>query len=93
MSDDRACRSSTLHALLALAIIGAGACLDLGGGAIAQASQRGPWCAYLGGHGSGFDCSYFTFEQCMATARGLGGFCSPNPRAVAPSRRQRGGRY
>jgi hypothetical protein len=27
----------------------------------------------------GFDCSYYTFEQCMATARGLGNICSPNP--------------
>ncbi len=42
--------------------------------------QAAPWCAYMGG-GYGFDCSYFTFEQCMETARGLGNFCQPNPRA------------
>jgi Protein of unknown function (DUF3551) len=43
-------------------------------------SQLAPWCAYLGGFGGNFDCSYHTLEQCLATARGLGGFCSPNPR-------------
>lgn len=41
--------------------------------------QLAPFCAFLGGS-SGFDCSYYTFEQCMETARGLGGYCSPNPR-------------
>ena len=47
----------------------------------AMAAQRAPWCAYLGGFSGGFDCSYYTFDQCMATARGLGNFCTPNPRA------------
>jgi hypothetical protein len=42
--------------------------------------QSAPWCANMGG-GWGFDCSYFTLDQCMATARGLGNFCSPNPNA------------
>jgi uncharacterized protein DUF3551 len=42
--------------------------------------QAAPWCANMGG-GYGFDCSYRTFDQCMATARGLGNFCTPNPRA------------
>ncbi len=45
------------------------------------------WCANMGG-GWGFDCSYFTFEQCMATARGLGNSCSPNPNAIVPQRAQ-----
>ena len=43
------------------------------------ASQRAPWCAALGGKSGAWDCGYYTFEQCMATARGLGGYCSPNP--------------
>jgi hypothetical protein len=42
--------------------------------------QSAPWCANMGGSW-GFDCSYFTFDQCMATARGLGNSCSPNPNA------------
>jgi uncharacterized protein DUF3551 len=55
----------------------------LDSGSVAFAQRRAPpWCAYLGGRDGGFDCSYYTFEQCMATARGLGGRCQPNPAAV-----------
>ena len=32
----------------------------------------------VGGSGSP-DCSFHTWEQCMASARGLGRFCSENP--------------
>ena len=47
---------------------------------LAQAgNQTAPWCASQGGRGGGFDCSFYTFEQCMATARGLGGSCAQNP--------------
>ena len=56
----------------------------------AQAHRIPPWCAYMGGQ-FGFDCSYYTFEQCMETARGLGNSCAPNPRLQAvprPPRRQ-----
>jgi len=39
-----------------------------------------PWCAqYSGGaHGGGRNCGFVTFEQCMATVSGIGGFCEPN---------------
>jgi hypothetical protein len=36
----------------------------------------------MGGRDGGWDCGYYTFEQCMATARGLGGSCAPNPWAI-----------
>jgi Protein of unknown function (DUF3551) len=42
-------------------------------------NQTAPWCASQSGRGGGYDCSYYTFEQCMATARGLGGSCAQNP--------------
>jgi uncharacterized protein DUF3551 len=82
--------------LLALRIIvglgtavGAGL-LDGRNTANAQWRQLAPWCAYLGGFGGNFDCSYYSVAQCMATARGLGGYCSPNPRvAQAPYREPR----
>jgi hypothetical protein len=45
-------------------------------------SQSAPWCAFQGGRGGDYDCSYYTFEQCMATARGLGGSCAQNPRVI-----------
>jgi hypothetical protein len=83
-----------LHALnLALAIVAAGAASMLDARTAAHAGGRPPppWCAALGGRDGGFDCSYHTFDQCMATARGLGGFCTPNPWALyapAPPRRR-----
>jgi hypothetical protein len=56
-------------------------------------ARPAPWCANLGGRDGGWDCGYYTFDQCMATARGLGGSCAPNPRALAapkpPPRRVR----
>ena len=56
-------------------------------------AQAAPWCANMGGRDGGWDCGYYTFDQCMATARGLGGSCAPNPRALAapkpPPRRVR----
>ena len=41
-------------------------------------AQNYPWCAYLG---TGFDstnCGFTTFQQCMETMRGIGGFCMEN---------------
>jgi hypothetical protein len=81
-------------------IIGTAAALGLLSGvglspllsATAQADWRqlAPWCAYMGASFGSFDCSYYTFAQCMATARGLGGYCTPNPRAAHdPYRRPR----
>ena len=45
----------------------------------ANAAPRGPrpWCIR---HGGGMmDCSYYNFEQCRASASGVGGFCMQNP--------------
>jgi Protein of unknown function (DUF3551) len=37
----------------------------------------GAWCAsYRRGVSN---CSYSSMDQCLATVRGLGGFCRPNP--------------
>jgi hypothetical protein len=64
-----------------------------GTAARADWAQAAPWCANMGGRDGGWDCGYYTFDQCMATARGLGGSCAPNPRALAapkpPPRRVR----
>ena len=52
--------------------------------------QMAPWCAYLGSWGGSYDCSYYTFQQCMATASGIGNICLRNPRYVGdPGRPQR----
>jgi hypothetical protein len=51
--------------------------------------QAAPWCALSGGRGSAWDCSYYSFEQCMATARGLSSNCAPNPRYIDRQSRKR----
>lgn len=54
-----------------------------------------PWCAVYGGRGGGgTNCGFLTWQQCMATVSGIGGFCEPNqfynPRGPSqrPRRRQ-----
>jgi hypothetical protein len=43
-------------------------------------ADAAPFCAYSGGVRGGYEsCGYYTFEQCLATVRGLGGFCMRNP--------------
>jgi hypothetical protein len=53
----------------------------VGGAAFAQDYTSGgycaPWCQK--GRGGGMDCSYYTFEQCLVTTRGLGTHCYENP--------------
>ena len=48
-------------------------------------AQNYPWCAIYGGYDDGgTNCGFTTFEQCMATARGLGSFCQPNTQYQPP---------
>ena len=48
-------------------------------------AQNYPWCAiYDGGGGGGENCGFTTFEQCMATARGMGSNCQPNTQYQPP---------
>ena len=46
------------------------------------------FCTFGGGHdSSGFpDCSYNTWEQCRASASGLGRYCGENPQYVETKR-------
>jgi hypothetical protein len=50
-------------------------------GASAQAAA---WCAWFTGYDYSHDCGYYTLEQCSATVRGVGGYCSPNAYAPPP---------
>jgi Protein of unknown function (DUF3551) len=54
-------------------------------GAPAQA-QNYPWCAqYMGGDmGGAMNCGFVSFDQCMATVRGMGGFCMQNNTYLPP---------
>ncbi len=66
--------------LFAAALIAAAGALMSG----AQA-QNYPWCAVYGGRGGGGqNCGFSTFEQCMATLSGMGGFCNRNTQYVPP---------
>ena len=43
------------------------------------AANEYPWCAQYGGRGGGGrNCGFVSWEQCMQTVRGMGGFCEPN---------------
>ena len=58
--------------------------------ATAQEHIEYPWCANYGGGfdgGGGSNCGFTSFEQCMETLRGMGGFCDPNPFYKPPSHR------
>jgi hypothetical protein len=54
-----------------------------------------PWCARYGGAMRGAsNCGFVSFEQCMDTVRGIGGFCEvnpfyPGPRKPAARKRKR----
>jgi hypothetical protein len=49
-------------------------------------AQNYPWCAYYGSimGGGGTNCGFTTFEQCMTTVSGIGGFCDRNTQYVPP---------
>lgn len=75
--------------LFAAALIAAAGALT----SVAQA-QNYPWCAVYGGGrgGGGQNCGFTTFEQCMATLSGMGGFCNRNTQYVPPAGPHRGHR-
>jgi hypothetical protein len=81
------CRTaSNLFKAAALSILVAVAC-D-GGNATHARSQVAPWCAWDPGIDN-FNCSFYTHQQCMATAWGNGGLCVLNPRIGYRDLRQR----
>jgi hypothetical protein len=78
----------TLSFLTAAALIGAVA------PGHAQSAYSYPWCARYPREIGGFACYYTSFAQCMATMRGIGGYCiqSPfyrGPAGAAPGRRNK----
>jgi hypothetical protein len=52
-----------------------------------------PWCAVYATNNIGQECLFSTFEQCMATVRGIGGYCMQNvyPPSSEPRRRNHNG--
>lgn len=46
-------------------------------------AQNYPWCAQYSTR-DGSTCGFTTFQQCMATVSGIGGFCIQNNTYVLP---------
>lgn len=69
-----------------LAILIAAAAV-VGGSAPPASAIEYPWCAqYAGGPaGGGRNCAFVSYAQCMATSRGMGGFCERNLFYTAPN--------
>jgi hypothetical protein len=44
----------------------------------ASAEITYPWCAQYKTRGGARNCGFWTYEQCMATISGIGGFCQVN---------------
>ena len=61
-----------LGVLLALALTAAPASASF------KRDLNAPWCLAYSGTSGIVECSYYTFEQCMATLWGVGGSCQPN---------------
>jgi hypothetical protein len=56
-------------------LVGGATLLFLVGGTGSDA-QAAPWCAFY--DASTYNCGFHSFEQCLATVRGAGGWCRPN---------------
>jgi hypothetical protein len=42
-----------------------------------DALADGPWCARYT-NGGGNNCGFYSYEQCLATVTGIGGYCAHN---------------
>jgi len=49
-------------------------------------AQNYPWCAIYGTGFEGTNCGFTTFQQCLNTVTGIGGFCEPNTQYQPPPR-------
>jgi hypothetical protein len=47
-------------------------------------AQNYPWCSNFH-DGAGTNCGFTTYEQCMGTARGSGGYCDQNTQYKPPT--------
>jgi hypothetical protein len=44
-----------------------------------QAAPYWPWCSQYFGPNKTHSCAFISWEQCMDTVRGIGGYCYVNP--------------
>ncbi|MGE5534311.1 MAG: DUF3551 domain-containing protein [Acidobacteriota bacterium] len=64
-----------------LAVTAAAAATTLIDSKLAHADVLYPWCALESTQGGGgaTNCGFVTYQQCMATISGIGGYCYQNP--------------
>jgi hypothetical protein len=72
-------RPRVLGVLLAAGIAGAA------GTSHAQTPYNYSWCGTYPGRTYARSCYYNSYEQCIATMRTAGGFCTQNPAYVGPA--------
>jgi len=60
----------------------------------ANAAPYWPWCSQYFSRGAPHACAFVSWEQCMDTVRGIGGYCYTNPYPPpAPARSAKPGRH
>ena len=80
------------NAMLAILALSAATAGTVAGTAPAAAYDY-PYCVQGRGIGIPGDCSYRTYNQCMASAAGRGVYCNVNPRAALNQQPRRGRVY
>ena len=69
-----------------IAVLTVAVLASLAGTAPSAAEITYPWCAqYGGGRGGSRNCGFWTYEQCMATLWGNGGYCEVNTMYRGPT--------
>jgi hypothetical protein len=60
-------------------VVAASALAAAGQTASAQSAYSYPWCAKYFGKLEGTSCYYKSYQQCMVTISGVGGYCYESP--------------
>jgi Protein of unknown function (DUF3551) len=50
-----------------------------------EAAPYWPWCSQYGPDSFAHACAFSSWEQCMETIRGIGGYCYTNPYPPPPA--------
>ena len=45
-------------------------------GGTGTSAKAAPWCAFY--DPSTYNCGFYSYQQCLETIRGIGGWCRPN---------------
>ena len=59
----------------------------------ANAAPYWPWCSQYFSRGTSHACAFSSWEQCMDTVRGIGGYCYANPYPAPLSRSAKSSRH